>query len=80
MIKIKVGETQPVECRKCNDFLGYEYHDTYRVSIHAEGKDGDQAQGTWVRKSDEAYCSECGSLLPFGLQREKTENVKYIID
>lgn len=80
MIKIKVGEHQPVGCRKCNDFLGYEYQDTYRVSIPSGGKDGDHAQGTWVRKSAKAYCSECGSLLPFRLQREKTENVKYIID
>jgi hypothetical protein len=79
MIKIKVGEKQPVKCQKCNDFLGYEYHDTYRVSIHTELKEGEPALGTWERKSSEAYCAECGSLLPFKLKRETKENVKFII-
>ena len=80
MDKIKVGEKQPVKCPKCKDFLGYEYHDTYRVSIPAELKEGQVALGTLVRKSSEAYCTECGSLLPFRLNREIKENVKFIID
>lgn len=80
MIKIKVGEKQPVKCEKCNDFLGYEYFDTYRVSIPAELKEGEKALGKWARRHNEAYCTECGSLLSFRLNRETKENVKFIIE
>lgn len=81
-ISIKINEKQPLPCPNCEDCMGYQYFDLFRmgyISYHgADGvyKGGEYNDGKLINKAKTAYCSNCGTKLPFKLIRKDNETVE----
>lgn len=82
MMKIKIGEAQPLPCKYCGTKHGYKYFDLFRMgywSFHKEDgiyHGGEYNDGTLINKGITAYCDNCGKRLPFKLERRAFEEVK----
>lgn len=82
MIKIKMNEPQPLDCPRCKTKHGYQYSDTFRMqytSFHnADGKydGGEYSDGTCLNRAVSTFCCNCGTRLPFKLERVTGENVE----
>ena len=82
MIEIKINEPQPKPCPKCKEKHGYQYSDY--MSVHytsqhtADGKyeGGAYSDGCKMHHlAKNAYCSNCGTKLPFKLNRKSHEDM-----
>lgn len=83
MIKIKVGEPQPVPCDKCKGIYGYGYVDRIVINYQREHlPDGTFEQGSYseysrtLNEGKLARCINCGSNLNFKLERHEGELMK----
>ena len=81
-ISIKINEPQPLPCLHCKGYNGYQYSDSFRIkytSIHlanGEYEGGEYNDDTLIHKAKTAYCANCGTVLPFTLDRGENENVE----
>ena len=81
-ISIRIKEKQPLPCKHCNGFYGYQYYDRYKMhytSVHTEEgvyDGGEYTDGVLMNKGKTAYCANCGEKLPFSLKRELQESVE----
>ena len=81
MIAIKLNEPQPLVCPKCKSIEGYQYSDLFRMSYtsfhNKEGKyeGGQYNDGTCLNRGLSAFCCNCGTRLPFKLERTFVEDV-----
>jgi len=76
MIMIKIGDKQPLDCPKCKDKFGYttsdymktHYYDFYNDDGSKIGGDYSEWQPI-IHKSKKVICGNCGSKLPFYVDR-----------
>lgn len=82
MISIKLNEPQPLDCPRCKEKFGYMYNDMFRMSytsIHREDGKYEMGQyndGKCLNRGVSAFCSNCGTRLPFKLNRFEGEEVE----
>lgn len=77
MIVIEINEPQPLPCPKCKTKEGYQYSDYMSVHYTSHHSvDGKYEGGTYsdgckmLNHGKSAYCLNCGTKLPFKLNRE----------
>ena len=76
MITIKIGDKQPLDCPICKDKLGYRTSDYLRTHYYDfYSEDGEKLGGDYfdcqhiINKLKTTVCHNCGSKLPFNVDR-----------
>lgn len=77
LIRINIGDPQPVDCPRCKDKFGYQYTDNIKTqyTCHHE-PDGSHYGGEFsdyqpiTKAATEIYCLNCGTKLAAKLIRE----------
>lgn len=81
MLVIELNAPQPLDCIKCKSKEGYQYFDLFRMgytSYHnSEGKyeGGQYNDGRCLNKGVTTFCCNCGTKLPFKLNRNDIQDV-----
>jgi hypothetical protein len=81
MLTIKLNDPQPLDCPQCKSKYGYQYSDLFRMSYtsyHDEnGKydGGTYNDGVCLNRGVSTFCLNCGTRLPFRLDRSGKDDV-----
>ena len=76
MIEIKIGEKHPLECGKCEDFMGYQVSDYVKTHFYMcykpDGEFNNAFYGDYQPRITEgvtAFCMNCATKLKFKVRR-----------
>lgn len=81
MLVIKLKDPQPLDCPRCKSKEGYQYSDLFRMSYssfhlpNGEYEGGEYNTGMCLNRGVKLYCCNCGSKLPFKLDRKTLGDV-----